>query len=92
MPPAGASAMHITDRPSVPARSAIGQRGPTGARCITDPTPQLRGGRPIAFLTRAYQPPVLIPPAIPPPATTPAVRPCSCVPQRSQSLRPVIEV
>ncbi len=53
---------------------------------------QLRGGRPIAFRTRAYQPPVLIPPAIPPPATTPAVRPWRRVPQRSQSFRPVIEV
>lgn len=92
MPPAGASAMHITDRPSVPALWSIGQGRPTGARRITGLTPQLRGGRPIAFLTRAYQPPVLIPPAIPPPATIPAVRPCSRVPQRSQSFRPVIEV
>ena len=46
----------------------------------------------MALRTRAYQPPVLIPPAAPPPATMPAVRPCSRAPQRSQSLRPVIDV
>src|SRR5699024_4043568 len=58
------------------------QDGPTGA--ADQPF--------IAFLTRANQPPVLRAPAMPPPAIAPAVRPCSRVPQRSQSFRPVMEV
>src|SRR5699024_7470923 len=54
--------------------------------------PQPFDDRPIARRTRAYQPPVLRAVPRPPPPTAPAVRPWSRVPQRSQSLRPVMEV
>ena len=95
MPSARASAMHVTDRPSLPARPDIGQGMGTGAPGITGRADGADAGLPqprIAFFTRANQPPVLRAPAIPPPATAPAVRPCRRVPQRSQSFLPVIEV
>ena len=92
MPSARASAMHVTDRPSLPARPDIGQGMGTGAPGITG-LADGGGSQPrIAFFTRANQPLVLRVPAIPPPATAPAVRPCRRVPQRSQSFLPVIEV
>ena len=89
MPPARESAMHVTDRHSLPGAPS-GSQG-RSRRCARYHRRCAQSFFPIALRARAYQPPVARRPPLPQPPPAPGVRPGRRAPQRPQSLRPVTE-